>query len=92
MACCSITTFGSGAFNLVLVEVFRLSLLGIAIGLALAIPLSSWFDGLLYGVSRFDPLSILLAGASLLAMAVLAVLYPVGQAVRVDPVEALRGE
>jgi ABC-type antimicrobial peptide transport system permease subunit len=44
----------------------------------------------LYGVTPFDPLTLSVAVATLLVCAIVALLIPVRQATRVDPVVALR--
>jgi putative ABC transport system permease protein len=70
----------------------RLTLLGIAIGLAAALGLGRFVAHLLHGVSAFDPAT--LAGASFfLALTALAASFaPARRAASVDPVIALRHE
>jgi len=67
-------------------------LLGVAAGLAGALALSGLVGRFLYGVAPTDPLSLLLAGLSLLGAGLAAALLPGWRAGRVAPVEALRAE
>jgi putative ABC transport system permease protein len=66
--------------------------LGIGLGAALALFLSRFLAGLLYGVKSNDPMT-LAAGSRLLPVAALAAtLWPARRAMRVDPMVALRYE
>jgi putative ABC transport system permease protein len=66
--------------------------LGIGLGATLALFLSRFLAGLLYGVKPNDPMT--LAGVSLLLLvaALVATLIPARRAMRVDPMVALRFE
>jgi predicted permease len=64
--------------------------LGLAAGLAGALAASRWLSSLLFEVAPTDPLTYLLTGGILTAVAVLAAWIPARRALRVDPVEALR--
>ncbi len=70
----------------------RPALLGLAIGVAAAIALSRSLASLVYGVQATDPLTFVLMGGALLAVAALACWIPARRATRVDPVVALRAE
>ena len=68
----------------------RMVSLGLAVGLAGAMALSSVFASLIYGVHAFDPVSLGL-GATVLSLGALIACYiPARWASRVDPMEALR--
>jgi predicted permease len=70
----------------------RLALIGLALGITLALLSGRLLEGMLFGVTARDPWS--LAGVSVLvAVATLAACYiPGRRAVRVDPMSALRAE
>jgi putative ABC transport system permease protein len=70
----------------------RLTLVGLAIGTALALLVSRLIGGLLYGVGPVDPATFLLVPLLLLAIAMLACYLPARRATRVDPLVALRAE
>ena len=70
----------------------RLAVTGLALGTALALLSGRLLEGLLFGVSARDPLS-LVAVILVVALASLAACYiPGRRAVRVDPMTALRAE
>jgi len=66
--------------------------IGLVIGGLLAIPLSRMIAGLLFEVSPIDPMSIVLAGALLVAVALAASWIPARRATGVNPMVALRGD
>jgi ABC-type antimicrobial peptide transport system permease subunit len=49
-------------------------------------------QGMLYGVSAFDPVTWIAAAAVLIAVALVAALLPALRAASVDPMQALRAE
>ena len=61
-------------------------------GLAGAVVLSRWIEGLLFGVSPTDPLTFAAVIAVLVAVATAACSIPAWRATRVDPTQALRAE
>jgi ABC-type lipoprotein release transport system permease subunit len=65
---------------------------GLALGLAIALPLTSLMRSLLFGVRPGDPLSVAAAGLVLLASAVLACYIPARRGMRADPAITLRAE
>jgi predicted permease len=75
---------------LVVGQGLRLTALGLAIGLALALAASRTVATLLYGVRPTDPPVYLGVGALLLLVAAAASWLPARQAMRVDPVVVLR--
>ena len=67
-----------------------------AVGVAIAIPVAVAFAGIvrreLYNVAPWDPVSVLGSAAAVAAIALLAAWAPAARAVRVSPGPALRGE
>lgn len=68
------------------------SALGILVGLGAAIPLTRLLGDILFEVEPGDPLVMAAAALTLLAVAVLACVRPAARALRVDVVEAIRGD
>jgi putative ABC transport system permease protein len=92
-----------GILALALGQSARLGLAGTALGLGLSLALARLLgdalylvqgqhDGLIYGVSTTDPLTLLCACTTLVGAATLAGLIPARRATRVDPIVALRCE
>ena len=67
-------------------------LVGVPVALAMAKAASTVLDDLLYGVQPTDPVSFVLAVATLLGVAVCAACVPAMRAARTDPMIALRCE
>ena len=63
---------------------------GALIGLVAAIALGCVMVALLYGVSPFDPVTLVATSAIFLSVAVLASLLPAARAARTAPADALR--
>jgi putative ABC transport system permease protein len=78
--------------RMVLWQVARLVVVGVAIGVALLLGAGGALSGLLYGVSASDPLTIAVVSAALAAVALLAGWVPAWRASRVNPIQALRYE
>lgn len=65
---------------------------GLVLGLAASLAVNRVLQSQLVGVSPYDALTLTLAPAILLAIALVGCLLPLRQAVRVDPVVALRND
>jgi predicted permease len=76
----------------VLSDILTVAGLGVAIGLAGGLGLARFVTALLYEVTPFDLMSIVLPVAVLLAAALAAAIAPARRAARVDPIVALRYE
>jgi predicted permease len=77
---------------LVLNQAARDMALGIAIGVASSLALSSIMANLLYGVTPTDPVAFVLIAPALMTIALTAAFMPVRKALAVDPSETLRHE
>jgi predicted permease len=69
-----------------------LSGIGVACGVAAAVPLTRLMTTLLFEVRPLDPMTYLVVAGLLLGAALLASYLPARRATRVDPIEALRAE
>ena len=78
--------------RLILAGAAKPVVLGAAIGLVAASLLTGLLAGMLYGVQPLDPIAFIGGAAILLAVSVLASLFPARRAASVNPVEALRAE
>lgn len=78
--------------NLVLREGARVTLVGVAAGLAGSLALSHLMSGYVYGITSTDPLTLALASVLLAAVALAASYIPARKAASVDPMVALRYE
>jgi predicted permease len=76
--------------QLVLGQGVRVGLLGLAIGVGVALAMSQFVGPLLFGVSSRDPRVFAIVGGALLVVVVLASYVPALRATRIDPMEALR--
>ncbi len=65
---------------------------GIALGLAGSLALTRLMSAWLYGVSPYDPVTLIGVPLSFLAVSLAACLIPAWKAMRIDPVNALRHE
>jgi len=66
--------------------------IGVAAGLAAALPLARWMQTLLYQVSPLDPITYAGVSLILLLAALLAAYVPARRATLIQPVDALRAE
>lgn len=78
--------------DLVLRGAFRRVLLGLLLGLPLAVGAGRLISAQLYGVSFWDPLALTIAAGSLATCALFAAIIPAGGAASISPVDALRSE
>jgi ABC-type antimicrobial peptide transport system permease subunit len=70
----------------------RTVFVGVVAGVLLALASGRLIASLMYGVSPYDPVSMIIASALLLGAATLACLMPAWRAGRSDPVSALRSD
>jgi ABC-type antimicrobial peptide transport system permease subunit len=70
----------------------RLTLIGLAAGAGAALVLGRFLATLLYGVTRFDPLTLITVAAVLLASSLAASMVPALRASSADPRSALQAE
>jgi putative ABC transport system permease protein len=78
--------------RLVVGEGIRVSLVGVAIGTAVALGAGRYVGPLLFSVSPRDPVVFSVVAVMLVAVAVVASLVPAWRASRVDPSVALRSD
>jgi predicted permease len=77
---------------MVIVEAGRLILLGVGLGLVLALATTRFVSSFVFGLTPTDPSTLALASAVLGVVAIGAALLPAARAARVDPMNALREE
>lgn len=65
---------------------------GIVIGIAGALGMGRLLEGLMFGITPTDPLTLAAAAVTLGVVAIVAAYLPARRASRADPVEVLRGE
>jgi ABC-type antimicrobial peptide transport system permease subunit len=82
----------SDVLRMVLGQGLRITLIGVAIGLATAFGLTRLITTLIYGVGTTDPITFASAAILLSGVAVFACYIPARRAMRVDPIIALRYE
>jgi predicted permease len=86
---------GASARNIISMIVANgmiLTLLGLFVGLAGSLALTSLLVSLLFGVAPIDPWAIGVSSAILVVVAILASIIPARRALQIDPVAALRYE
>ncbi|MET0647789.1 MAG: ABC transporter permease [Pyrinomonadaceae bacterium] len=65
---------------------------GILLGLGVSIALTRFISSLLYGVGASDPMTFLAVAVGLIIIAAIAIYIPARQAMKIDPMRALRME
>ena len=83
---------GGEVKRLIVGEGLRLTGVGLAIGIALALGAGQLMASLLFGVSPFDPLTLAAVLTSFVLVSTVASLMPAVRAGRVDPVHVLKSE
>jgi predicted permease len=78
--------------NLVLRGAFTRVVIGLLVGLPLAVGAGRLIAAQLYGVSFWDPFALAVAAGSLAVCAFFAAIIPAGRAASISPVRALRAE
>jgi putative ABC transport system permease protein len=79
-------------FRLVANGALRLLLIGGAIGMLLALGVARLLGSMVFGISRYDPVTFLGVSLVLLAVVLIASYLPARRATKVDPMVALRYE
>ncbi len=82
----------SDVLRLILGESARLAAFGLILGLGASLAATRLISGLLFGIKATDPLTFILVGALLAAVALLASYIPARRAMRIAPVTALKYE
>jgi hypothetical protein len=80
----------SAVVRLILGDAWRMVFTGLAIGAACALPAAPLLDRLLFGVSAFDPLTLVSVVVLLTAVSLAASYAPARRASRLEPLAALR--
>lgn len=83
---------GRDIFKLVLGQGLTLTLIGVAVGLALSIALTRFLSSMLFGVNANDPTTFVAITLLLMGVALVASYLPARRATNVDPIVALRTE
>ena len=78
--------------RMILGQTLKLTLIGVALGLAGALVVARFLTSLLFGVGVYDPLTFLGVAVLLVAVALAASYVPARRAMRVHPIVALRYE
>jgi predicted permease len=78
--------------SMILAQTLKLTVVGVAIGLAGAFGVARLLTSLLFGVGTHDPITFLGVAVFLIFVAIVAAYVPAQRAMRVDPIIALRYE
>ncbi|MFZ0922122.1 MAG: FtsX-like permease family protein, partial [Candidatus Acidiferrales bacterium] len=78
--------------RMVIRQGITLTLIGVAIGIIVALGVTRLINSMIFGVTPYDPITFITVAVVLLAVAFLACYIPARRAMRVDPMVALRYE
>jgi putative ABC transport system permease protein len=78
--------------RLILTESARLVLMGLAVGIPVALGLGRFLSNLLFGIRAADPATFIVVASLLFTVATLAAYVPARRATRIDPMIAMRYE
>jgi putative ABC transport system permease protein len=78
--------------RMILREGMKMTAIGAAVGLAMALPLPKIFDAMFYGLHLREPRLFFIVPIAIFIVATLATYIPARRAMRVDPMVALRYE
>jgi ABC-type antimicrobial peptide transport system permease subunit len=78
--------------HLVLGEGMKFTCIGLAIGLFATFALTRYLGSMLFGIRRFDPVTLVAMSLVIITVSLLAAYIPARRATRVDPMAALRCE
>ena len=78
--------------RMILREALAVTMAGIVIGLPCALAAARIITHMLFGVTPYDPVTLVIVSAALIAVAVAACYVPARRAMKVDPMVALRYE
>jgi predicted permease len=80
----------SQLLGMIVMQATKLAGIGVAVGVAVALPLAPLLDSQLYGIQSFDLTTFVVVPLALLLTAGLAALVPARKAMQIDPLSALR--
>jgi ABC-type antimicrobial peptide transport system permease subunit len=78
--------------RMVLWQGMKMSAIGTAVGLVLALPLPKVFEAMFYGLHLSEPRLYIIVPIAIIAAAMLATYIPARRATRIDPMAALHQE
>jgi putative ABC transport system permease protein len=83
---------GRDVFSLIVSDGFKLTLIGVVIGVAVSLLVAPALSTLLFGVQPIDPATFVAVVATIVLVALSASVIPARRGMRVDPLSALRAE
>lgn len=82
----------SDVLRLILGTGLKLALIGVVIGIGVALVLTRLMSSMLFGITAFDPATLVIVSTGIVVVALLASYVPAVNATRLDPIVALRNE